>query len=173
MKVLLSVAILLTTIVSLGQNYDDLIKEGRALLNQRKYEDALSKFQQAEKLNPKKIEAKYGTAVALSQKSFATKEGSDCNKAIEALKVVEKLDDKFSNLNYNFSIVYFELENYDIAFKYIQKQIEFGNQSDPDLYYQRGLVFIQLKKEKEACKDFKKASKLGSTLATQSLENCK
>ncbi|MEZ4937782.1 MAG: tetratricopeptide repeat protein [Crocinitomicaceae bacterium] len=172
MRILLSFAILLTSVLSIGQNYDDLIKEGRAFLNQKKFDIALSKFETAEKLNPKRIEAKYGVGVALCQKSWLTKDNVDCNKALEALKIVEKIDDKYSNLNFNFSIVYYVLENYDTALEHIQKQIEFGDRTDGDLYYQRGIIYIQLKNEKEACKDFKKAAKLGSQEAAEAAKNC-
>lgn len=159
---------------SLSQNYDQLIKEGRSLLGQKKYDEAILKFKEAEKIDSKKIEAKYGIAISLSQKYWHTKNKSDADKALEALKVVEKIDDKFANLNYNLSIVYFEMAKYDVALKHIDKQLEIGDKNDGDLYYQKGLVLVKQKKSKDACKLFKKADKLGANMAPQALKDyCK
>ena len=171
MKTILSAIFFISSIVSFSQNFDDLINEGRTLLGQRRYDQAFSKFNEAEKLDNKRIEAKYGAAVALSQKCWITKNESDANKAIEALKRVEKIDDKFGNLNYNFSIVYFELKKYDLALQHIEKQIENGDKKDGDLFYQRGLVLVKKDRKKEACKDFKKAEKLGAGGSAQAIED--
>ena len=174
MKTLLTISLLFLAIASFSQNYDDLVKDGRSLLSQRKYNEAYAKFQEAQKLDIKIIDAKYGCAVALGQKSWITKDKDDCNKALEALKVVEKINDKFANLNYNFSIVYFELGDFQKALVHIDKQLEHGDSKDGDLYYQKGLVLGAQNKDKEACKMMKKASKLGSPGASELVEeNCK
>ncbi len=174
MKTLITLSFLLFVIVSFSQSYDDLMNEGKALLGQKKYDEAFAKFQEAEKVDGKKIDAKYGQAVALSQKYWISKNVNDGNKALEALKSVEKIDDKFANLNYNLSIAYHDLGQYDKALQHIEKQIEFGNKKDGDLYYQRGLVLVKKKRTKEACKDFKKALKLGAGGAAQAINDyCK
>lgn len=174
MRTIITLSLLIIAISSFSQSYNDLMKEGRTLLNEKKYDEAYIKFQEAEKLDEKKVDAKYGSAVVLVQKSWATKDKNELKKALEALKKIEQINDKFANLNYNFSIVYYELGDYQKALTHIDKQLEFGNPKDADLYYQKGLVLGAQNNDKEACKMMKKASKLGHDGASKVVKsNCK
>ena len=154
-KVLLFFLLAIVGTTTFAQNNNDassLIKEGVQLNNDRKYSEAIEKYNQALKIDPENLYADYQLAYSL----FALNKGKEAipylekvikanspinaaaydllgniydkdnqtEKAIEAYKEGIKLKPDYQRLYYNLGLVYFRVKRYAEAEKYAIEAIK-------------------------------------------------
>jgi tetratricopeptide (TPR) repeat protein len=160
MKTILIFIFLLITSELLAQTeYDQIIKKGCELIDQKKYTEAVAMLQKAHTLDQKRIESYYYSGLALSNVCF--KEGNLCKEAVTMLNVSINIDSTFMNALYNRGVCFSRVGLLEEALKDFNSALKLDNE-DPDSYANRGLVYYQMNELKKACEDFNIAIKLGS-----------
>ena len=127
---------------------------GRGLqyLEKGQYDQAITEFTKAIKLEPKLAEVYYNRGVAYGEKGQDNQAISDYTKAIE-------LNPKFAWAYYNRGNAYEEKGHYDQAISDYTKAIEL-NPRDADVYNNRGLVYVEKGQHDQAIADYTRAIEL-------------
>ena len=125
-----------------------LLEEGNNFLYQKKYKEALSKFDEVLSKNPAEAEAYFGKAMAYY-------DTGDYDNAEIHFKQVISIDFNHVKANTVLAGIYLKKENYDKVIEYATKAIN-RDQSQPEAYYIRGIAFYNKGKEDEALADFRK-----------------
>lgn len=114
---------------------------------------AIEYYSKAITVNPGDFNAYYNRAVEyLAQRKN--------NEALNDLLSASELDNKNTDLLFLIAETRTKLKDYQNAFNDYTK-ILLNDSLNSLAYYQRGLINIELKREKAACDDFKKAGELG------------
>jgi tetratricopeptide (TPR) repeat protein len=169
MKQVLSILLLLITTTMYSQNTtcDRLVNQGFELLSQGNLSLAIDKYNEALKIEPKRLEAHYGLGVAYS--AICLKDGSFCNEAIKHFLETEKIKPGYRFTYRNIATCYIKTEQYEKAVDYCNKAILQDN-TDGESYFYRGVSYIHLNKKEKGCEDLKHALKLGYDIAKIELQ---
>ncbi|SEP42179.1 tetratricopeptide repeat protein [Mucilaginibacter sp. OK283] len=144
-KFLLFILFIAYAPVAFGQTKDDakaLVKEGIALHNAGKYDEAIAKYNEALKIDPDYSSAYYELAYTL----FSTGKGND---AIAYLEKTLKLDPKLAGAYDMLGSIYDDDKQPDKAIEYYKKGIE-ANPKYQRLYYNLSVAYLRQKKYAES-----------------------
>jgi tetratricopeptide (TPR) repeat protein len=162
-KILLALFCFMTTnIFSQNTECDKLVNKGFELLKQGNLSLAIDKYNEALKINPKRVEAHYGLGVAYS--ATCLQNGGYCDIAIKHFIEANKIKPGYRETYFNLGVCYIKSFNYKEALFYLDKAIGQKN-NDGEYYYNRGYAKIQLGKVNEGCEDLQKALSLNFTPA--------
>ncbi|RYE56968.1 MAG: tetratricopeptide repeat protein [Sphingobacteriales bacterium] len=143
----LLITILSLSLQSIAQDksskIEDFITEGIKLHDQKKYDEAISSYKEALKLDAGNATANYELAFSLMSKG-ATK---------EAIPYLENVTKTKSSVNVNafdmLGSIYDDMDQKEKAIDYFKKGIE-ANPSYQRIYYNIALTYVRMGKEKEA-----------------------
>ena len=137
-----------------SQTTDSLMKLGYELQNCSKYSEAVELYNSILTNDANNPNAMYQKALCFMR----------IHKAKEALEVFLKLIDTqpdFIGGVYGAATACVALKKWDTGMDYINIAIV-AEPENAEYYMIRGQIYLKLKEKKRACKDFKKAKKLGS-----------
>jgi len=146
---------------------DRLVNKGFELLKQGNLSLAIDKYNEALKIDPKRLEAHYGLGVAYS--AICLKDGSFCNEAIKHFLEAEKIKPGYRFTYRNLATCFIKSEQYEKAVTYCNKAI-LQDSSDGESYYYRGVSYAHLNKKDKCCAELKQSLKLGYSIAKNELE---
>ena len=154
-KVLIIVLVgILSSSLCYSQAIDSLMNEGFKLQNTRKYSDAIEVYSSILDLDSNYCNAIYQKALCFMR----------TQKADEALELFLKLIDirpDFIGGVYGAATACVSLKNWNEGMDYINIVIA-TEPENAEYYLIRGQIYLEMADKKSACKDFKKAKKLGS-----------
>ena len=129
--------------------------EGNQLYYQKDYQGAISKFNDAIKINPNYFEAYNNLgAVYLGLQNYS--------QAIEDLNQAITLNPNFAEAYNNLGLAYYRLKNYTQAIENYTKSIDLNNPELHFPYNNRGLAYAKLKNYEQAFSDYNQAIKINS-----------
>lgn len=150
---------------------DQLVSQGFDYLSHGNLDLAIVKYNEALKIDPKRLEAHYGLGVAYS--AICLKDGSYCNEAIAHFLETEKIKPGYRFTYRNIATCFIKIGQYEKAIAYCNKAIS-QDSIDGESYFYRGVSYIHLDKKEKGCADLKQALKLGYAIAKIELEKyCK
>ena len=137
----------------------DYLKSANADLANRRWEEALSHYDQALSVNPAMAEAYAGQAMALNR----------MGEPDEALKKIDKAIDLAPGSARAHGVKAFiltRLHKYASALESVNKAIEIDPQN-PRLHFGRGEINLKLQRPRRAFKDFERACRMGNRKACE------
>ncbi len=135
----------------------NLAQQGRELTEKGLYDQALAKFDEHLKLNPK-------DAYAVTNKAFVYLQKGDYEKALEECDAALKINPKVSNAFNVRGLVYVAQQKFDEAIKEHGDAVAI-NSKDPVLLSNRGLAYAGKKEWEPAIKDYSDALALAANNA--------
>jgi len=156
-KSLARVSLLVLVVLSLGicgsyaqgPTEEDVLKKGVDYSRHDKYDEAISEFNNAIKINPSSANAYYGLGFIYDKKGDLDKAVANFTKAIE-------IDPALTDAYYNRGFAYYKKGAFDQSISDYGKVIELSPNS-ADAFYGRGLVYSKKGNLDQAIADFNKA----------------
>jgi len=136
-------------------NINNRILMGNILFHQGKYNEAISQYEKAIKINSENPSALYNLALSL------LKTGDELS-GIKYLKKAGSIDNfnKIAHLSYSqLGLIYTKMNDHDSAEKYLKLAISI-NPNDPIDRYNLGIIYLKQNKRTKALAEFVQAEKL-------------
>jgi len=138
-----------------------LLTEGKALFDEKKYEEAYERLQRANQETTKQIpEALYYEGRAALELKQLRDAGTALNAAVEAAKAESETQEAPKEYLYYLGKVLVDAGQFEEAIKSSLTPAIRLDESYADAYHQRGVAYRQLQDVKHAEKDLKKATEL-------------
>ncbi|MBP7552690.1 MAG: hypothetical protein KA885_04630, partial [Spirochaetes bacterium] len=115
-----------------------------------KYFKAIKDFKSVIKINKDYIYAYLNLSDVLIQ----IENYSDALKCYKEIFSIEPIFEKDDNINYNISICYFNMKNYNDSLIFINN---IDNKFNGEMFFHRGNIFYELKRTEDAYKDYENA----------------
>ena len=145
-RLMTMVAVALTLLFTSGCNKlraRDQLNKGVQAYKNAKYEEAISRFQQAVSLDPGLLNARLYLATAFAQQYIPGADTEDNNRmaqqAIDQYKEVLKRDPKNINSVKGIAYLYLQMKKFDEAKEYYRKATEL-DPNDPEPYYSVAVI---------------------------------
>lgn len=136
---------------------------GSDLSDDGKYEEAITAYKEAIKIEPKFSQAYYNLGVALQRKNVYNKEAI-LNEAVSAYREAIKLDLKFINARYNIGVIFIEQGKYKEAVSELGEVLKI-DPNMPEAHAYLGVALRKQGKAAEAIKEFKESIRLKPSFA--------
>ncbi len=137
-----------------AQSYDSLMKVGFDL-------QVIGKYDEAVKLYDQMLQTWINDPNILYQKALCLMRMSYPDQAVDLFHRITVLRPSFVGGFYGLATAYVALERWLEAYDFIEKTIALED-NNSEYYLLRGRILVGLNRTKEACKDFKRAKKMGS-----------
>jgi len=154
-------------IISESITYDEYIKAGEQHLKDNNIDYAIKEFNQAIKLDNKRVEAHYGLGV--SKAIICFNNNNLCNEAIIDLNTVISINPNYKKAYFNISICKTKISDFKGALDALDKAIN-QDPNDPDYYINKGSIYLILNETAKACENFQEALIKGSNSAKEKIK---
>ncbi len=167
---LLFTFMLVFSYISRGQTYIELVNQGNRFTEEKKYSEAINKYEQAILVDSTKPDAFYKIGFIYSVICY--EKNKLCVESIRCFKKVNSIEPNYKKTDFNLGVCYLAIEKYDEAILYFTNSI-LVNKCTGEALFNRGFAYYSLGKLEKACTDFKNAILAGNKNAQKYLKDCK